>query len=122
MCWTKRLGYGQVTVKPQHIPFFGLYLPKSGSRERMGQKKNSQSVDNDDEKRYITRKNNYARKDARKKESRETSNEMDRRGGEIDTDEPYQTRTNNKKQKCMENPNLEGHQESQATRRNLERE
>ncbi|BFZ25870.1 hypothetical protein BsWGS_28909 [Bradybaena similaris] len=51
-------------------------------------------------------KNNYARKDARKKESRETANEMDRRGGGIDTDELYRTLINNKKQKHKENPNL----------------
>ncbi|BFZ08457.1 hypothetical protein BsWGS_11496 [Bradybaena similaris] len=49
---------------------------------------------------------------------------MDRRGGggDIDTVEPYRNWTNNKKQKRMENPNLEGHQKSQATQWNLERE
>lgn len=38
------------------------------------------------------------------------------------TDEPYRIQTNNKKSKHMENPNLEGHEELQATRLNLARE
>lgn len=36
------------------------------------------------------------------------------------SDEANRTRTNNKKYKRMENPNIEGHQELQATLRNLE--
>lgn len=50
-----------------------------------------------------------------KKESSETAFEMGRRGGTIDTDEPYRTQTSNNKPKRIQNPNLEGQQGSQAT-------